>query len=166
MTAAGDYRKLAQRYRTLPEQVVRAGAAEMRKAVLEELKRDIGPDLLMSGFTRRQGVRHQKMGVTVTVHAGVSLSEAEVRPGPRRFGGMWTILEYGTKPHEVGELTRKTSGSGGKHMNIGGGEDGWHTGPWMIKRGSPAKSTFANGVYHGTAPAERAMADTWERANG
>lgn len=161
MTVSADYRKLAKRYRTLPEQVVRAGAKPIQKAVLDRLGAATGGDRRLSGFTRRAG-RHQPMGVSVSVSAGISLFEAEVRPGPKRFGGMWSILEYGARPHLVGRprggMTR------GLHMKYRG--DDWFTGPTRNPTSSPAKHVFADGVRDGTPAAERAMADAWERGNG
>ena len=68
-TAAADYRKLAKRYRTLPETMVRAGAAELRKTTLTKLKRDVGADRILSG-TDPQRPRPKPLNVTVKVETG------------------------------------------------------------------------------------------------
>lgn len=158
MGAASDYRALAKSYRSLPEQMVRAGAAEMAKAILTNLRADTGGDQRMSGFTRRPGA-HPKMAVTTKVSPGTRLATATIEASPRKLRGMWSILESGTAERIVGQLTRKTIGPGGKHMKIG---SAWHTGPWSAGH-SPAKRTFSEGVRVGTRDAERAMTTLWER---
>lgn len=157
MGVASDYRALAKSYRSLPEQMVRAGAAEMSDAILTNLKQDTG-DQRMSGAGRRR--RSQKMAVTTKISPGTRIATAAVAASPRSLRGMWSILESGTAERIVGELKRKTVGPGGKHMNSGAG---WHTGPWSAGR-SPAKRTFSEGVRLGTRDAERAMTRLWEQA--
>jgi hypothetical protein len=164
MGAGADYRALAKRYRNLPEQMVRAGAAEMQKAVTIRLKRDTGGDQRMSGFTRRPG-RHARMTVTAKISPGTRIATATIEASPRKFRGMWAILEGGTAERIVGQLKRKNKavGPGGKHMNSAAGDaEGWKTGPWSAGH-SPAKHTFTYGVHDGATDAQRAMDDVWER---
>jgi hypothetical protein len=157
MGVSAEYRALARRMRSLPEQMVRAGAVEMQRGITAELKSDTGGDQALSGFGKSRRGRRAKMATTVTVTGGTALATATVKASGAR--GMWTIIEEGTGERVVGRLTRKTSGPGGKHMTIGGQ---WRTGPWSAGR-SPAKHTFTDGVERGTAPAERAMTEAWEQ---
>jgi hypothetical protein len=157
MGVASDYRALAKRYRSLPEEMVRAGAAEMSQAILTNLKADTGGDQRLSGFTRRPGA-HPKMAVTTKISPGTRISTATIEASPRRFRGMWSILESGTAERIVGQLTRKTTGPGGKHMKVG---SDWHTGPWSAGS-SPAKRTFSEGVLLGGRDADRAMTRVWD----
>jgi hypothetical protein len=158
MSAAADYRALAKRYRHLPELVVRAGAAEIQRSVLVRLDRDTGGDRVLSGTVRRG--RRTKLGVSVTVSPGRNFASATVKPSPPKAGSFWSWLENGTGERVVGELTRKTSGPGGKHMKMG---SAWRTGPWSAGR-MPAKHTFTEGSARGIPDAERAMAAVFEKA--
>jgi hypothetical protein len=158
MGVASDYRALAKRYRSLPEEIVRAGAAEMSKAILTNLRQDVGADQLMSGFAKR---RRTKMNVAVKVSPGRSFATATVVAGPSRARSGWAILETGTGERFVGDLKFKTSGPGGKHMKLG---TRWLTGPWSAGS-SPAKHTFTEGVSEGIPATERAMARMWEQTN-
>jgi hypothetical protein len=160
MSAGTSYRALARKVATLPEQIVRAGAVEMQKAIIASVRIDTG-DQTLSGFSKR---RRTKLSATVKVSVGRSFATATVAASPRRGGGQWTLLEYGTDERVVGELKRKDKsvGPGGKHMNSG---QGWRTGPWSAGR-SPEKRTFSQGVQKGTPAAERAMAREWEQSVG
>lgn len=158
MSAAADYRALAKRYQHLPELVVRAGAAEIQRSVLVRLDRDTGGDRVLSGTVGRG--RRTKLGVTVKVAPGRQFASATVTPSPPKGRAQWSWLENGTGERVVGELTRKTSGPGGKHMQVGGA---WRTGPWSAGR-MPAKHTFTEGSARGIPDAERAMADVFEKA--
>jgi hypothetical protein len=148
---ASDYRALARRVRSLPEEMVRAGAADMQQAILANLKGDTGGDQALSGTSRGRR-RRTKLATTVTVTGGTALATATVKASPPKALGQWGWLEQGTSGREMGKL----------HMLVGGA---WRTGPWTSS-GSPAKSTFTNGVAKGTPIAERAMTALWERAQG
>ena len=92
-TAATDYRALAKRYRTLPEEMVRAGAAELRKTTLTTLKRDVGSDRILSG-TARRGRRPKPLNVKVKVEELGRSAVATFQPAGQR--GLWSIIESGT----------------------------------------------------------------------
>ena len=94
MTAASNYRALAKRYRALPEEMVRAGAAELQKTTLANLKKDVGSDRILSGTIRR-GRRPAPLTVKVTVEHTRQLATAIFTPG-RRQAGLWAIIEGGT----------------------------------------------------------------------
>ena len=98
--------------------------------------------------------------MSVTVQQSRNFAEAQVKPGPAKGRSHWSWLENGTGERVVGELTRKQSGPGGKHMNIAGA---WRTGPWSAGRMS-AKHTFSKGSTAGVPDAERAMAAEFEKA--
>ena len=100
MSAAAQYRALAQRYRHLPEVVVRAGAAEIQRSLLLPLDRDTGGDRVLSGASKR---RRTRLGVTVQVISHSAAADAEVKPS-RRGTAQWSWLEYGTKERIVDGL--------------------------------------------------------------
>ena len=75
MSAGAEYRALAKRYRHLPELVVRAGAAEIKRSLLVQLDRDTGGDRVLSGTARRG--RTTKLGVSVTVQHSRELRRGE-----------------------------------------------------------------------------------------
>jgi len=156
---------LARKVATLPEQIVRAGADEMRNSIVDQIKLGVSPDQTMSGFSRR---RRTKLSATVKVTGGRAFATATVSASPRKAAAQWTIIESGTAERVVGQLRRKqpveggTNPPGGKHMNSG---RGWRTGPWQAGR-SQAKHVFEDGVRRGTADTERAMAELWERTVG
>lgn len=95
-TAAADYRALAKRYRDLPERQVRAGAAELRKTTLTQLKHDVGSDRALSGvWLKGRGKVKYPLNVTLTVdktaHAAVGIFQVV-----RKQRGLWSIIEGGT----------------------------------------------------------------------
>ena len=152
-SAAANHRALARKVATLPERVVRAGAAAMSDAIIEELVAATHGDRILSGTTKGRRPRRTKLATTTTVSGGRAIATATVAASPRRGRAQWSWLESGTGIRVVGELTRKTTGPGGKHMSIGGI---WRTGPWSA--GSmPAKHVFSEGVTRGIPDAERAM---------
>jgi len=148
MSAATEHRALAQRYRHLPEVVVRAGAAEIQRSLLVRLDRDTGGDRVLSGASKR---RRTRLGVTLQVISSSASADAEVKPS-RRGASQWSWLEYGTGVRVVGE--------DGEHVKIG---DKWFTGPWSAGR-SPAKHTFTEGCAAGIHDAEKAMAAAFDKA--
>ena len=153
---AADYRALAKRVATLPERVVRAGAEEMNRAIIAELRADTGGDQALSGMSKGRRGRRTKLATTTTVTSGISIASAIIKASPRRARGIWAIIDEGTDERIVG----RRRGGGGKHMHIPG--EGWRTGPWSAGR-SPAKHTWSDGVRRGTGPAERAMAAVFDR---
>jgi hypothetical protein len=154
--AAANYRALARRVATLPERVVRAGAEAMNRQIIAELKADTGGDQALSGMGKGRRGRKTKLATTTTVTGGVRIATAIIKASPRRARGQWAIIEEGTGER----ISGRKRGGGGLHMHIPG--EGWFTGPWSAGR-SPAKHTFTDGVRRGVAPAERAMAEAFER---
>ena len=95
-TAAADYRKLAKRYRDLPERMVRAGAAELRKTTLTQLKHDVGSDRALSGvWLKGRGKVKYPLNVTLKVDTSARAAVGTFQV-VRKQRGLWSIIEGGT----------------------------------------------------------------------
>ena len=123
-TAAADYRKLAKRYRTLPEEMVRAGAAELRKTTLTTLKRDVGSDRALSGTGRRgrrpsPDERDGEGGGTGHGRRSRTFTPA------RRQAGLWAIIESGTVKGSPAKFTFTQGVAAGVNMAERAMADEW-----------------------------------------
>lgn len=88
---ADDLGRVGRGLRTLPAEGVKRSTATVRKALLSELRKDIGPDRKMSGLSN--GVKF----AVKTTQRGEQVVEGRVMAGPPYQRAPWFWLEEGTK---------------------------------------------------------------------
>lgn len=96
MTATDDLRALKLTISKLPKEMVRAGAKQLRKPLLDAAARDSGGDRRLSGV-RNSG----RLNVSTSVR-GKDTVKGRVYAGPPAMRGPWSWLDQGTKRRRQG----------------------------------------------------------------
>lgn len=123
--AADRLGRVGRNLRTLPDEGVQWGTKEVRRAVLQSLARDAGPDRKLSGI--RNGVPQT---VKTTRRSSGQLVEGRVMAGPARQRAPWFWMEEGTL---AGDRRRRRGKRTGEIRSF------YHP-------GTPAKRTWSRAV--------------------
>jgi hypothetical protein len=97
MTAAADLRAVKQAIAAMPKEMVRAGAKQLRKPLLDAFTRDTGGDRRLSGL-RNSG----RITVSTSVR-GTDTVKGRVYAGPPTMRGPAGWLDRGTKRRRQGK---------------------------------------------------------------
>lgn len=99
MTVGGELRTLARQVSQLPIEMVRAGAKELRKPLLDSITRDSGGDRQLSGL-RNSG----RFNVSTSVRGKTTVT-GRVYAGPPGMRGPWDWVNSGTRRRRQGRGT-------------------------------------------------------------
>lgn len=128
-------RGVAQSMRDAPLDLCRRGSVLIDDAIQVQLSADT------RGSNRISGISPQPLTTTVTLRDDAGAMVAIVDATQK---GLWTILEKGTRPHDIAARPYRRN----RALRIGGEGGDWRQGPVHVS-GARGKQTFTHGAQVG-----------------